>query len=346
MKQPVTIFWFRRDLRLQDTCGLSAALSGNYPVVPIFIFDTAILDQLSAEDARVTFIHKQLNRLNSELAKYHTSLLTYYGTVQSALEKVCARFIVKSVYCNHDYEPYARKRDSSTKKWLGARGVDFRSFKDQVIYEKNEVLKQDGAPYTVFTAYMKKWKSTLNTEPGILEPNKLVSNFVAIEPQPMVSLKSLGFNKQVLNFPPANEPVESTISRYSENRDFPAKQGTTRLSVHLRFGTVSIRSLVRIALNQSETWLNELIWREFYMMILWHFPYVVDGCFKMEYDFIPWKNNEQEFERWCNGETGYPFVDAGMRELNETGFRHNRLRMVTASFLSKHLLINWQWGEA
>lgn len=345
--QPINLFWFRRDLRLDDNRGLSAALAGDLPVVPIFIFDTAILDSLPTSDARVSFIHHQLEKINQTLTEFNAGLLTYYGSVQSAFKTVCSSFQVKSVYCNHDYEPYAIKRDHQVKSWLASRDIEFHTFKDQVIFDKSQVVKDDQTPYTVYTPYMKSWKVLLRQIPDELEPVKpKVSNFLRLTNKPITSLESMGFTGQRPHIPPAMIPDKQFLRSYQKNRDFPAKNGTSRLSVHLRFGTISIRKLVKTALEYSDTWLNELIWREFYMMILWHFPQVVDGCFKPEYNFLPWKNDEREFERWCTGETGYPLVDAGMRELNNTGYMHNRLRMVTASFLSKHLLINWQWGEA
>ncbi|GJM27783.1 MAG: deoxyribodipyrimidine photo-lyase [Cyclobacteriaceae bacterium] len=323
------------------------ALAGDLPVVVVFIFDTAILDDLPSTDARVSHIHQQLENLNEMLARHKTTLLTYHGSVAASFEILCKELTVKSVFCNHDYEPYARARDNEIKVWLKSRNIEFRSFKDQVIYEKNEILKSNGTPYTVFTPYMKQWKASIIGEPGVLQSNfKVNGNFLKLQKKRLNDLRSIGFEPQNLKTSEACLPGAAMLSDYHKFRDYPSSNGTSRLSVHLRFGTLSIRKLVSLALEHSETWLNELIWREFYMMILWHFPYVVNRCFKKEYDFIPWKNDEHEFGRWCRGETGYPFVDAGMRELNNTGYMHNRLRMVTASFLTKHLLINWQWGEA
>ncbi len=345
--QKTHIFWFRRDLRLDDNRGLAAALEDGCPVLAIFIFDTQILDTLSSTDARVSFIHQRLKKLNEALANHETTLLTFYGSVQQAFERICSKFDVQSVYCNHDYEPYAVMRDNKIMEWLGSRGIGFHSSQDQVIYEKSQVMKGDGTPYTVFTPYMKAWKSKLNQDTRNWEPTKLsTGNFLAMDQQAITGLETMGFSKQPLEIPDPQLPDKSLLNRYQKDRDYPARNGTSRLSVHLRFGTISIRKLVKEALEHSDTWLNELIWREFYMMILWHFPHVVNECFKPEYNFIPWKNSEEDFDRWCKGQTGYPLVDAGMRELNQTGYMHNRLRMITASFLSKHLLINWQWGEA
>ena len=318
------------------------------PVLPIFIFDTSILDQLPKNDQRVTFIHQQLESLNQTLATKESSrLMTYYGSAIDVFERLILEFEVKSVICNHDYEPYAKKRDETVSNWLASHGIEFKSYKDQVVFEKNEILKDDGKPYTVFTPYMKKWKSHFDLD--LLHSNPSDSSnlgFVKIPPKPILTLESMGFEVNEPMLPTLSLPSQDMLKGYKENRDYPAKKATSRLSVHLRFGTVSIRELVRLAVRHSESWWNELIWREFYMMILWHFPHVAERSFKSAYDLIPWRNDTESFNRWCQGTTGYPLVDAGMRQLNETGFMHNRLRMVTASFLTKHLLIHWQWGEA
>jgi deoxyribodipyrimidine photo-lyase len=341
----VNIFWFRRDLRLDDNSGLRAGLDMGLPLVPVFIFDSEILNDLPREDKRIAFIHEHLEKLNNALAGYQSTLLTFHGSVLATFETLVTKYEIGSVICNHDYEPYARTRDAVVSKWLRSRGINMVTCKDQVVFEKNEVLKDDGSPYTIFTPYMKKWKSKIKQDFKDNAPVHLhASNFLSMEQHPIPDLESIGFKAQT-TLPVSSElPSQTLLANYHENRDFPAKNGTSRLSVHLRFGTVSIRHLVQLALHYSETWLNELIWREFYMMILWHFPYVVDRCFKPAYDFIPWENDPDAFERWCQGTTGYSFVDAGMRELNQTGFMHNRLRMVTASFLTKHLLIDWRWG--
>lgn len=344
---PVSVFWFRRDLRLEDNNGLSKALSSGFPIIPLFIFDESILDSLPVDDARVTFIHQQLSAINKQFARLNSSMVVYHGTVSSAFELVCSKVNLKEVYCNHDYEPYATERDSKVKSFLESKGTTFHSYKDQVIFERNEILKPDGTPYTVFTPYMRRWKANLADHLEILYPiEPFHSNFLQASPQPIPTLEDIGFRESENWSPLAQLPNPELLTNYQEKRDFPAKKGTSRLSVHFRFGTISIRQAVKLALDHSETWLNELIWREFYMMILWHFPYVVNRCFKSAYNLLPWRNNEEDFERWCNGTTGYPLVDAGMRELNATGYMHNRLRMITASFLTKHLLISWQWGEA
>jgi deoxyribodipyrimidine photo-lyase len=338
-----TLFWFRRDLRLEDNAGLYHALRENNEVISIFIFDTEILDNLDDKaDKRVDFIHQSILRLQEELVKLGTSLLVVHDSPINFFKSVSQ----KAVYTNHDYEPYARERDKKVGEILKARHAAFKTFKDQVIFEKNEVTKDDGTPYTVFTPYSKKWKSRLNDFFLRSYPTKKYwSNFKKIKAFDIPSLKEIGFEKTSATFP-KRSIRQSIIEQYHKQRDFPAIQGTTKLSIHLRFGTVSIRRLAQIAKNKNETWLNELIWREFYQMILWHFPNVVTHSFKPTYDHIHWRNNAHEFDLWCEGKTGYPIVDAGMRELNETGFMHNRVRMITASFLTKHLLIDWRWGEA
>lgn len=335
--------WFRRDLRLSDNAALYYALKENEQVLPVFIFDTAILDKLDdPADARVTFIHQSLALLKSELEKMGSSLLVLHGNPTEIYKTIEP----KAVYTNRDYEPYARERDEKVQQILQAKGIAFKTFKDHVIFEKDEVLKDDGHPYTVYTPYSRKWKSLstgfyLKAYPT----EKYAFHLKKVDPLPFPKLEDIGFRPSAIPFP---ERVIHTkiIEQYDKTRDYPAIQGTSRLSVHLRFGTVSIRKLARIARTKNEKWLNELIWRDFYHMILWHFPHVVHKAFKPEYDRIPWRNNPDEFQAWCEGRTGYPIVDAGMRELNTTGYMHNRVRMITASFLTKHLLIDWRWGEA
>jgi deoxyribodipyrimidine photo-lyase len=348
MQSPIHLFWFRRDLRLADNAGLYHALKAGLPVVPIFIFDNNILDKLEdKKDKRVHFIHESLCRLQGELIKIGSSLEIYYGSPEMVFANLLTKFKVAKLFTNHDYEPYALKRDNTIRNLLKKSGVEFITFKDQVIFEKGEIMKDDGTPYTIFTPYSKKWKMKLNdffAKPYATE--RYFQYFYKQKPFPIPSLESMGFEKALENYP-SMVLSDQLISKYKEQRDFPGIAGTSRMSVHLRFGTISIRGLVRAALGKSETFLNELIWRDFYQMILWNFPQVGEGkSFKPAYDLIPWRNNEKEFERWCEGQTGYPIVDAGMRELNETGFMHNRVRMIVASFLSKHLLIDWRWGEA
>jgi deoxyribodipyrimidine photo-lyase len=346
-KTSVAIFWFRRDLRLSDNAGLYYALKENNAVLPIFIFDTEILNKLDDKsDARVHFIHQQLEKLNQKLGEFNSSLSVQIGKPKDTFEQLIKSFSITKVYTNHDYEPYAIKRDQEIEALLNSYGVGFQSFKDQVIFEKAEVVKDDQKPYTVFTPYMRKWKTRLNTFYTKPYPTqKYFKHFINTSPFILPKLSEIGFSPSAIEFP-SIEINESIVKQYKEQRDFPSTKGTSKLSVHLRFGTVSIRQLVTRALVLNETWLNELIWREFYMMILFHFPHVIGKAFKPAYDHIPWSNNEKHFELWCQGKTGYPIVDAGMRELNQTGFMHNRVRMITASFLTKHLLIDWRWGEA
>ncbi|MFN5325472.1 MAG: cryptochrome/photolyase family protein [Bacteroidota bacterium] len=348
MKTKCNFFWFRRDLRLADNHGLFEALSAGKPVQCVFIFDRNILDKLTnREDARVTFIHDQLMLMDSELKKNGGSILSFFGTPEEAWAHWCENFEIDSVFTNHDYEPYARQRDESVQNLLTYSGVQFKSFKDQVIFEKSEVVKDDGLAYTVFTPFKNKFYKTLSD--SALKPypsEKLLDKVLQNKSNSIHDLKSMGFGRPNIPFPPV-EIREGILEHYKEWRDIPSLPATSRVSVHLRFGTVSIRKLASSALEKkSEAWMNELIWRDFYHMIIWHFPHSAKRAFKPAYDRIKWRNNEDEFEKWCKGMTGYPIVDAGMRELNATGFMHNRVRMITASFLVKHLLIDWRWGEA
>lgn len=343
----VNIFWFRRDLRLHDNAGLYHALRAGLPVVPIFIFDRNILDRLEDKtDRRVEFIRTAIESIQQQLVKFGSTLEVFYDFPEQVFNQLASKYKIEAVYANCDYEDYARSREAAIAKILNKHDVQLKLYKDQVIFEKDEVTKADGKPYTVFTPYSKQWKAKLNDFYQRVYPvEKYFKHFHQQRAKEIPSLKSMGFAPSGKPFP-AIEPDEALIKRYDKQRDFPAK-GTSRMGVHLRFGTVSIRELVQMAISLNAVYLNELIWREFYQMILWHFPQVGRGhAFRQEYELIPWRNNEQEFERWCNGTTGYPIVDAGMRELNETGFMHNRVRMVTASFLTKHLLIDWRWGEA
>ncbi len=338
-----TLFWFRRDLRLQDNAGLYQALKENNEVIPIFIFDSVILDKLDdPADRRVEFIHQSIALLKDELEQTGSTLLVFHGNPV----KIFKELRPKAVYTNHDYEPYATKRDGEIKAILERKGISFKTFKDQVIFEKDEIIKEDGTPYTIFTPYSKKWKAALNKFNLKSCPvEKYADNFKKTAPISIPSLADLGFKETKPQFPDS-AIKQSIIEKYDTFRNFPGIAGTSRLSVHLRFGTVSIRKLARVALKKNEVWLNELIWRDFYHMILWHFPHVERKAFKPAYDRIEWRNDPAEFEAWCQGRTGYPIVDAGMRELNVTGFMHNRVRMIVASFLTKHLLIDWRWGEA
>lgn len=345
--QKIVVFWFRRDLRLHDNHGLFQALKSGLPVLPVFIFDTEILGKLSSKtDARVSFIYAEIVKLKAAIEKAGGSLRVFHSSPIEVFEKLTQEYEIDAVFTNHDYEPYAISRDKAVGNLLKSKGVSFHTFKDQVIFEKSEVVKDDGLPYTVFTPFSRKWKQTLS-DSGIHEyPSEMyLSQLMKTAPFVLPELSEIGFEKSKITVPVA-DISEHLIHNYEAQRDFPAIDGTTKLGTHLRFGTVSIRQMVRLAQNASEVFLNELIWREFFMQILWHFPQVETKAFKPKYDFIEWRNNESEFERWCNGQTGYPMVDAGMRELNATGFMHNRVRMVVASFLTKHLLIDWRWGEA
>ncbi|RSC95719.1 cryptochrome/photolyase family protein [Tenacibaculum singaporense] len=342
MEDKVSIFWFRRDLRLEDNKGLHEALQSGNKVVPLFIFDEDILENLPKNDARVTFIYETLQNLDEELKKHQSSLIVKKGKSLAIWEKLTEEFIIEAVYTNKDYEPYAIKRDKEVADFLASKGIRFNAFKDQVIFEENEVLKNDGNPYTVFTPYKNKWLQNFSEKRDTQEFTIDFANFYQFLSE-FRSLASIGFEESTIKVKPYNL---SNLEVYDEVRDFPAKDKTSYLSPYLRFGLVSVRKMVRFALTTNETFLSELIWREFFMQILYHFPKVVTQNFKQKYDAVPWRNNEEEFKKWCEGKTGYPMVDAGMRELNETGYMHNRVRMITAGFLCKHLLIDWRWGEA
>jgi deoxyribodipyrimidine photo-lyase len=346
VKQKISVFWFRRDLRLEDNHGLYEALKSPWPVLPIFIFDPAILTKLTTKaDARVEFILNAIQDLQDKFITKGSSIQVFHANPVDVYEQLADHYDIQAIFCNHDYEKYAGLRDGLIQSWAEEKGIQFSTYKDQVIFEKDEVLSGQNTPYTVFTPYARKWKEKLAQNPIQVYPSESLSNYLSIETQ-LPSLESIGFQKAGLSFP-GKEVANPLIQAYQAQRDFPAKSATSRLSVHLRFGTISIRSLVNQAVGLSETWLNELIWRDFYFNILFYFPHVSDGhAFRKEYDRMEWRNNEAEFEAWCSGQTGYPIVDAGMRELNATGFMHNRVRMIVASFLVKHLLIDWRWGEA
>jgi deoxyribodipyrimidine photo-lyase len=347
MEEKIAIFWHRRDLRFDDNAGLYKALKSGNSVLPIFIFDLNILDKLPKNDQRVLFIHQYLEKLKFIYQALGSDLAVFYGKPIEIYEKLIKSYPIVQVYTNRDYEPYALERDKEIYDLLQKNNIELIGAKDHVIFEKHEVMKNDGLPYTVFTPYSRKWKDTLN--PFYLKPypnRKYSENLLKFKSSNWVKLNEMGFlAKQTQEFP-SNDLSLLSIDRYGELRDIPSINGTSRLSVHLRFGTISIRELAQIALKKNGTYLNELIWRDFYQMIIYHFPKSVKQSFKPQYDRIVWENNEAHFKAWCAGKTGYPIVDAGMRELNETGFMHNRVRMITASFLTKHLLIDWRWGEA
>jgi deoxyribodipyrimidine photo-lyase len=347
MNTSISIFWFRRDLRLTDNAGLYHALKSGLPVLPIFIFDTNILNGLEEKkDKRVHFIHDAVVAMQYRLKEMGSTMRVLYTTPEQAFSDLTDEFDIKAVYTNYDYEPYAIKRDAGIAALLKEKGIDLHTFKDQVIFEKSEVVKDNQEPYTVYTPYSRKWKERLTDFHLKSYPTeKYFKHFYQQSPASIPSLHAMGF----LDAPPSVVPTtldEDIAAHYDKTRDTPGIEGTTRMGIHLRFGTVSIRKLATQARSLNATLLNELIWREFYQCILWHFPHVVNGAFKKEYDNIPWRNNEKEFALWCAGQTGYPIVDAGMRQLNETGYMHNRVRMIVASFLTKDLLIDWRWGEA
>lgn len=345
MKSKISVYWFRRDLRLEDNVGLCKALESEYPVLPIFIFDTHILEQFEDKrDRRVDYIHQALSHINYQLKDLQSTLKTFIGNPKDIFHALSENYDIQAVYCNRDYEPYAIKRDTEIYNLFKAQNISFKAFKDQVIFDKKDVLKKDGTTYTVYTPYAKKWKEFLSEDD--YKPAKTdLSNFLKQDFKNIHSLEDINFEKTDMIF--HTPKLEATIiDAYDKYRDYPALQKTTQLGIALRFGTISIRKCVAFALKHNETWLSELIWREFFMQILYHFPKVVTQSFKAKYDDIVWRNDEAEFELWCAGKTGVPIVDAGMRQLNQTGYMHNRLRMIVASYLCKHLLIDWRWGEA
>jgi deoxyribodipyrimidine photo-lyase len=343
-KQEVVFFWFRRDLRLEDNVGLFQALQSQYPVIPLFIFDETILERLPKNDPRVGFIHESLSTIQLQLQEKGKSLLIRKGKPELVWEDLLQEYAIQKVFWNKDYEPNAMQRDAAVTDILQSNRVKVATYKDQVIFEKEEIVKSDGLPYTVYTPFKNKWLEKYRTIAPVLEYDAVPyfssffsSNFA------FPSIEDIGFEPSQIKVKPHNLKL---VANYHETRDFPALDSTSYLSPHLRFGTVSVRKLVNWAIRKNETFLSELIWREFFMQILYHFPKVQNKNFKSAYDGIQWRNDEADFKRWCEGRTGYPMVDAGMRQLNETGYMHNRVRMVVASFLCKHLLIEWQWGEA
>ncbi|EAQ37912.1 deoxyribodipyrimidine photo-lyase, class I [Dokdonia sp. MED134] len=344
----VTIFWFRRDLRLDDNVGFLEALKGDYPVLPIFIFDKEILDKLPEDDARVTFIYNELQKMRDTLqAEHDSSLAMFYSTPEQIFKELIADYDVQAVITNRDYEPYALERDKKIASLLEENDISFTTFKDQVIFEKDEIVKGDGDPYVVYTPFKNKWKATFDEDKDLIihYTSQYLDNLIDHSRLPNVTLVDMGFKKSSIEVPDY-DVTPTLIENYEDTRNFPAQDGTSRLGPHLRFGTVSVRKMVKKAIAQTnEVFWSELIWREFFMQILYHFPHTKDKAFRSKYDRIDWRNNEEEFEKWKNGQTGYALVDAGMRELNATGYMHNRVRMLTASFLCKHLLIDWRWGE-
>ena len=341
----MNIFWFRRDLRLDDNTGLFHALKSGEKVLPIFIFDETILSQLTKDDARVTFIHQQLEKIQNQLQTIGKSLAIFHGKPLDIFQKILTENQIKTVYTNHDYEPYARKRDLELYHLFKDHNIDFKTSKDQVIFEKSEVVKDDGTPYVVYTPYSNKWKENFKKISLANYPSEDYLNNILPHHYPFLSLLNLGFETSKITSS-SYDVSHTLIDNYEATRNFPALNKTSYLGIYLRFGAVSIRKMVAKAIeSNNETFFKELIWREFFMQILWHFPHTINKSFRPKYDSIIWDNNEDLFKKWCEGKTGYPFVDAGMRELNTTGHMHNRVRMIVASFLCKHLLIDWRWGE-
>ena len=341
----MNIFWFRRDLRLEDNTGLFHALNNGNEVLPIFIFDENILSQLPKDDARVTFIHQQLEKIQNQLQAIGKSLAIFHGNPFEVFVKIISENKIQAVYTNHDYEPYARKRDLELNHLFKNNNIEFKTCKDQVIFEKSDVVKDDGTPYVVYTPYSNKWKENFRKISLVNYNSEDYLNNLKIHSYSFLSLTGIGFETSKIKIT-SYDISDSLIDNYEATRNFPALNKTSYLGIYLRFGAVSIRKMVAKAIeSNNETFFKELIWREFFMQILWHFPHTVNSSFRSKYDTIVWENNEDLFRKWCDGKTGYPFVDAGMRELNTTGHMHNRVRMIVASFLCKHLLIDWRWGE-
>lgn len=359
MSTTINFFWFRRDLRFHDNKGLYHALAEGKAVVPVFIFDTEILDDLEdTKDARVTFLHSEISKMKDELKERGSDLVVKYGKPTEVWSDLLEEYVAERIYFNRDYEPYAKQRDSSVREIASKHNVEVKDYKDHVIFEKDEVQKNAGGTYTVFTPYKKKWysihRSSLEGKEKDISASKYfqpfpsgdhLDGFFKFSASPMIELKDMGFEQSGIEIPSRQVP-RKVIKQYGDKRNFPAENGTSRLGIHYRFGTISIRDKAKKAFALNTTYLNELIWRDFYSQILDEFPHVVDRPFREKYSMIPWRNDEEEFQRWCEGNTGYPIVDAGMRQLNTIGYMHNRVRMITASFLTKHLLIDWRWGES
>jgi len=343
----ISIFWFRRDLRLHDNKALFHALQSEEKILPIFIFDIDILKKIPKDDARISFIYSELKAMNTHLESFGTEIKIFHGNPKEVFKSLMKNYTIAKVFTNHDYEPYAIKRDLDIKKLVSSNKIDFQTYKDQVIFERNEITKKDGKPYVVYTPYSRKWLEKYETDKPENYPSEdLLDRLYKKTKSETLTLSDIGFIKT--NIPIKNYIFNSRIiNEYEETRNFPALDNTSKLGPHLRFGTVSVRQMVsRADAHENKIFLKELIWREFFMQILWHFPETHKNSFKSKYDRIIWRNNEKEFQKWCEGNTGYPMVDAGMRQLNKTGFMHNRVRMLVGSFLCKHLLIDWRWGEA
>jgi deoxyribodipyrimidine photo-lyase len=345
--EKITLFWFRRDLRIKDNCGLFHALNGKNKVLPIFIFDKKILKKLPKQDARLELILMSLNNIDLAMKTKRCSVRRFHGNPKTIFPELINKWRVEKVICNEDYEPYATNRDAEIHRLLEKEGVAFEMYKDQVIFAKDEIVKKDGSPYKVYTPFSRKWLERFEENPLKTYPSEtLLGNLTLNESFPKINLADLGFDKSII-VEPKYSFDNKVIDEYEETRNFPSLDSTSRLGSYLRFGIVSVRALVQKAASRSNNiFLKELIWREFFMQILWHFPHTSYKSFKPQYDKIEWLNNPADFEKWCKGDTGYPLVDAGMRQLNQTGFMHNRVRMLVGSFLCKHLLIDWRWGEA
>jgi len=342
-KNRVSIFWFRRDLRLNDNHALWQALQSKFPILPIFIFDEYFFKHFPSNDKRFNLIYDHLFQLNLELKKYQSGIQIFKGKTTEIFLHLIREYDIASVFCNEDYEPYAIQRDHELQIMLQKEGIPFFTFKDQVVFHKDEVVKENGQPYTIYTPYKNKWISLFSLEHIKSYPSEKLLHKFYQHNTPFPSKKDLGIINNQYHLKPLN--IEN-ISEYEKNRDYPYRLGTSNASVYLRFGLISIRELIRNTININQHFIHELIWREFFMQILYHFPHVEHANFKTQYNKLQWSNNEKHFELWTKGQTGYPLVDAGMHELNATGYMHNRVRMIVASFLTKHLLIDWRWGEA
>jgi deoxyribodipyrimidine photo-lyase len=337
----IVAFWFRRDLRIEDNCALHHAINSGAEIIPVFIFDSNIIDELPRNDARITFIYQQLTKLNTIFQDMGGGMNVHIGDPVEIWRDLIDKYDLDGLFYNRDYEPYARERDKQVYELFNNKKLEVHSFKDHVIFEPQQVLKDDGTPYTVFTPYKKKWLSKFNRQEAY-NCDLRNTTIVKLE-KDFPELETIGFEKSAQTVPDFHLDV---VEDYAAKRNTPAIDGTSKLGPHLRFGTIGIRTIVKNVIDRSDTFLSELIWREFFQQIIFHYPNVVNANFRAKYDGIEWRNDEEEFKKWCAGKTGYPMVDAGMRELNETGFMHNRVRMITAGFLCKHLLIDWRWGEA
>lgn len=337
----IVAFWFRRDLRIEDNCALHHAINSGAEIIPVFIFDSNIIDELPKNDARITFIYQQLTKLNKIFQDMGGGMTVHIGNPVKIWSDLIDKYNLDGLFYNRDYEPYARERDKQVYELFNNKKLEVHSFKDHVIFEPQQVLKDDGSPYTVFTPYKKKWLSQFD-RPKAYDCDLRNTTIVKLE-KDFPKLETIGFEESDQSVPDFHLDV---VEDYAAKRNTPSIDGTSKLGPHLRFGTTGIRTIVKNVIDRSDTFLSELIWREFFQQIIFHYPNVVNANFRAKYDGIEWRNDEEEFKKWCEGKTGYPMVDAGMRELNETGFMHNRVRMITAGFLCKHLLIDWRWGEA